>query len=52
VDDIFDRTLAVLRANRALLEESAARLLEIETLDEDDITAIRAKVVAPKAEAA
>jgi cell division protease FtsH len=52
VDDIFDRTLAVLRANRALLEESAARLLEIETLDEDDIAAIRAKVVAPKAEAA
>jgi cell division protease FtsH len=52
VDDIFDRTLAVLRANRALLEESAARLLEIETLDEEDIAAIRAKVVAPKAEAA
>lgn len=35
IDQAFARSLALLRANRAVLEEGARRLLESETLDEE-----------------
>ncbi|KKW67186.1 cell division protein FtsH [Lampropedia cohaerens] len=45
IDRVFQRTLALLEANRALLESSAQELLQRETLDEADLAAIREKVV-------
>ena len=51
IDAIFDRTLTLLEDNRALLEKSAADLLERETLEDADLKRIAAEVVRP-AEAA
>jgi cell division protease FtsH len=40
VDDAFRRTVALLRSKRDTLERGAQLLLEHETLDEDDLTAL------------
>jgi cell division protease FtsH len=40
VDDAFRRTVNLLRTRRAILEEGAHRLLEHETLDEQDLAAL------------
>ncbi|HTT81343.1 MAG TPA: cell division protein FtsH, partial [Stellaceae bacterium] len=40
VDDAFRRTVNLLRARRALLEQGAHQLLEHETLDESDLAAL------------
>jgi cell division protease FtsH len=40
VDDAFRRTVNLLRARRATLEEGARQLLERETLDEQDLAAL------------
>ncbi|MFN4127549.1 ATP-dependent zinc metalloprotease FtsH [Pannonibacter indicus] len=45
LDGVFGRTVALLGANRALLEQSARELLQKETLDEADLTGIAARVV-------
>jgi cell division protease FtsH len=45
----YDRALAILTAQRALLEESARLLLQRETLGEDDLAALRARVAAAPA---
>jgi cell division protease FtsH len=37
VDQIFDRTVALLQERRDLLERTARRLLEVETLDENEL---------------
>jgi cell division protease FtsH len=47
IDRIFERTVALLRDNRALLEESAKELLERETLDEPDLKRIAERVKKP-----
>ena len=52
IDDIFARTVALLDANRALLEETSRDLLDRETLDEPDLRAIAKKVRAQEVEAA
>ena len=52
IDDIFARTVALLEANRALLEETSRDLLDRETLDEPDLRAIAEQVRAKKGEAA
>ncbi|GHG86679.1 ATP-dependent zinc metalloprotease FtsH [Pseudodonghicola xiamenensis] len=52
IDDIFGRTVALLDANRALLEETSRDLLDRETLDEPDLRAIAEKVRAQEVEAA
>ncbi|MGX0876672.1 cell division protease FtsH [Roseovarius sp. MBR-154] len=52
IDDIFARTVALLDANRALLEETSRDLLDRETLDEPDLRAIAEKVRAQEVEAA
>ena len=52
VDGVFKRTLALLQANRALLEQSAQDLLQRETLDEPDLAAIASKVKRTEAVAA
>ncbi|NDV50342.1 ATP-dependent zinc metalloprotease FtsH [Salipiger sp. PrR003] len=44
VDGVFERTVALLTANRALLDETAQRLLEKETLDETDLAKVQGKV--------
>ncbi|MBC7146467.1 MAG: ATP-dependent metallopeptidase FtsH/Yme1/Tma family protein [Thioclava marina] len=44
VDGVFERTVALLTANRALLDETAQRLLEKETLDETDLAEVQGKV--------
>ncbi|RMF39466.1 MAG: ATP-dependent metallopeptidase FtsH/Yme1/Tma family protein [Alphaproteobacteria bacterium] len=50
IDKIFDRTVTMLEANRGLLKETAATLLERETLDEPDLKAIAEKVNRPEVE--
>ena len=52
IDDIFARTVALLEANRALLEETSRDLLDRETLDEPDLRAIAEKVRTQEVEAA
>lgn len=52
VDGVFKRTLSLLEANRALLEQSAQDLLQRETLDEPDLVAIGSKVKRTEAVAA
>ena len=47
IDEIFERTLSVLEANRALLEETSRDLLDKETLDEPDLLKIAERVVRP-----
>ncbi|GIX14712.1 MAG: ATP-dependent zinc metalloprotease FtsH [Paracoccaceae bacterium] len=49
IDQVFARTLDILRANRALLETSARELLERETLDEAALKAIAERIVRPQA---
>lgn len=44
IADAFARTVAILDARRAILEEGASQLLAVETLDEDALTTLRAKV--------
>jgi cell division protease FtsH len=44
VKHAFDKALAILTARRALLEKSAAALLQKETLGEDDLAQIRSKL--------
>jgi len=44
VDGVFERAVALLTTNRALLEETARRLLEKETLDETDLAEVQGKV--------
>ena len=51
IDSIFERTLAFLDENRALLESSSAELLERETLEDADLKRIADGVKQP-AEAA
>ena len=52
IDDIFARTVALLEANRALLEGTSRDLLDRETLNEPDLRAIAEQVRAKKGEAA
>ncbi|RMH50945.1 MAG: ATP-dependent metallopeptidase FtsH/Yme1/Tma family protein [Alphaproteobacteria bacterium] len=49
IEQVFARTLDILRANRALLETSARELLERETLDEAALKAIAERIVRPQA---
>ena len=42
VDDVFDRTVTLLRQRRDVLERSAHRLLEKETLDDADLQLLAA----------
>ena len=48
IEAVFARTLALLERNRPLLEESAADLLERETLDEAALLAVAARVTPAK----
>ncbi|WP_137390120.1 ATP-dependent zinc metalloprotease FtsH [Rhodoligotrophos defluvii] len=51
VDEVFDRTLAILIERRSLLERTARRLLETETLDEQELKQLvgdQAEASAPK----
>ncbi|WP_461306348.1 ATP-dependent zinc metalloprotease FtsH [Albidovulum sp.] len=52
IDGIFERTVRLLQDNRALLEKSAAELLERETLDESELARIAAEVRRPESRAA
>ena len=52
IDTVFDRTLTILEVNADLLRESAAQLLEKETLDEADLSEIAARVHHPRNAAA
>ncbi|MEG3116667.1 ATP-dependent zinc metalloprotease FtsH [Salinicola sp. 4072] len=52
IDKVFARTVAILEANRALLEETARELLDRETLDEPDLAAVAEKVRVPEVAAA
>ncbi|MHB1205774.1 MAG: ATP-dependent zinc metalloprotease FtsH [Rhodospirillaceae bacterium] len=47
LDGAAERAKAILSANRALLNQGAALLLERETLTEDALTALKAKLCAP-----
>jgi cell division protease FtsH len=47
VDEAFERAFQILARNRLLLEESAAALLESETLSEQDLAPFFEKVVLP-----
>ena len=47
IEVIFERTLALLNENRALLETSSAELLERETLEDADLKRIAVEVVRP-----
>ncbi|MCO5107214.1 MAG: ATP-dependent zinc metalloprotease FtsH [Burkholderiaceae bacterium] len=46
VEQAFERSTSVLRAQRARLEAGAARLLERETLNEDDLRALMREIAA------
>ena len=45
VDQAFDQATAILRKNRALLDHTAAALLETETLSEPDIERVKQQIV-------
>jgi cell division protease FtsH len=45
VNNAYTKALAILTANRTLLEKSAAQLLSQETLDEADIAALREQLI-------
>ncbi len=47
VSGAFERTVGLLGARRALLEEGATSLLERETLNEDDLQGLRARLPQP-----
>ena len=51
IDRAFSRSLSLLRANRAVLNEGARRLLEAETLEEDALREL-AKKISPQVPAA
>jgi cell division protease FtsH len=42
VDDIFQRTLGILKQRRSVLDRTAKRLLEKETLDEAELSQLLA----------
>lgn len=44
IADAFARTIDIVDARRAILEEGAAQLLAVETLDEDALSELRKKV--------
>jgi cell division protease FtsH len=46
VDQAFDQSTAILRRNRALLDRTAAALLETETLSEPEIERVKQEIVA------
>jgi len=52
VDEAYERSLAALRAQRRRLEHGAARLLERETLDEEELRALLREVPGEGADAA
>ena len=45
VDQAFDQASAILRKNRALLDRTAAALLETETLGEPEIERVKQQIV-------
>jgi len=45
VDQAFDQATAILRKNRALLDRTAAALLETETLGEPEIERVKQQIV-------
>jgi cell division protease FtsH len=47
VDGAFERAFTILQRNRALLDRTAAALLETETLDEPEIERLKKEVVPP-----
>ena len=47
IDEAFDATLALLAANRELLERSARELLQVETFDEPKLKALTAELRRP-----
>jgi len=47
VESAFQEAFRILQQNRALLDRSAAMLLETETLDEPAISLLRNEIVAP-----
>src|SRR5262249_58817665 len=49
VDQAFRQASAILHQNRALLDRTAAALLETETLDEPEIERLKAEIVAAAA---
>jgi cell division protease FtsH len=49
VSDAFERTVGLLGERRELLEEGAARLLERETLNEDELQGLRRRLPQPAA---
>jgi cell division protease FtsH len=49
VDDAFEQASAILRRNRALLDRTAAALLETETLNEPEIERMKEQIVAAPA---
>ncbi|SFO40615.1 ATP-dependent zinc metalloprotease FtsH [Nitrosospira briensis] len=46
VDHALERAVGILKANRALLDRTATKLLEAETLNEPDIVALKREVIA------
>ncbi|GAB4258395.1 MAG: ATP-dependent zinc metalloprotease FtsH [Pararhodobacter sp.] len=52
IDRVFDRTLALLDANRELLKETSRALLERETLGDSELSAIAERVERPTDQAA
>jgi cell division protease FtsH len=49
VDRAFDRATEILNAHRSVHQRTAELLLQKETLEEDDIAALRAQIVPPEA---
>jgi len=49
VDGCLERARAILEVNRALLDETARKLLESETLGEDYLEPLKRRVVTKKA---
>ena len=47
VDGAFQKASAILQQNRALLDRTAAALLETETLDETAIARLKSEIVSP-----
>ncbi len=48
VEDALERAISILRERREALEKGAARLLEHETLDEDELLALAGLRAAPR----
>jgi cell division protease FtsH len=45
VDNALERAVGILKVNRALLDRTAAKLLEAETLNEPEIEALKREVI-------